>query len=43
MPADYACRSIAEADEIKWNENNEMSMEKWLNEICGREKGENPR
>ena len=41
LSADHACRTITEADEIKWNEMNEMSVEKWWNEICGRGKRRN--
>ena len=40
--ADHACRIIIVADEMKWNEMNEMSMGKWWNEIRGRENGRNP-
>ena len=39
----HACRSITRADEIKWNEMNEINVEKWWNEICGREKRKTPR
>ena len=28
---------------MKWNEMNEMSVDKWWNEICGRGKREKPR
>ena len=35
--------TITGADEIKWNEMNEMSVEKWWNEICDRGKREKPR
>ena len=42
MPADHACRTITGADEMKLNEMNEMSVEKWWNEICGRENREKP-
>ena len=38
-----ACRTIIEAVEMKWNEINEMSVEKWWNEICGRGNQEKPR
>ena len=42
VPADHAWRTITRADE-KWNGVDEMSMEKWWNEICGRGKREKPR
>ena len=35
MPADHACRTITGAKEMKWNEINVMSMEKWWNKISG--------
>ena len=38
MPADHAWRTIAGADEMKWNEMNEMSVEKEWNEIYSRRK-----
>ena len=37
MPANHACRTITRADEMKWNQMNEMSVEKWRNKIFGRE------
>ena len=40
VPADHAWRTITRADEIKRND--EMSMEKWWNEICGRGNERNP-
>ena len=36
MPAYHACRTIIEANKIKWNYINEMSVEKSRNEICDR-------
>ena len=41
MPADYACRIVTGSDEMKWNEMNEMSVEKWRNKICVGENGRN--
>ena len=41
--ADHACRTITGADEKKLNELDEMSVEKWWNEICGRVKRKKPR
>ena len=43
VPADHACRTITRADEMKRKKMDEMSMEKWWNEICGRGKREKPR
>ena len=40
MPADNACRTITGADEMKWNEMIEISVEKWWNDICGKGKRE---
>ena len=41
MPPDYDLRTITGADEMKWNELNEMSVEKWYNEVCGMGKRKN--
>ena len=41
--ADHAWCTITRADEMKWNEMDEMGVEKWWNEICGRGKREKPR
>ena len=41
MTADDAWRTITGAEEIKWNEMDEMSLEKRWNEIYGRGKQEN--
>ena len=43
MPADHTWRTITRTDQLKWHEMNEMNMEKWCNEICGRGKREKPR
>ena len=43
MLADNFCRTIVRYDEMKSKEKNEMSMERWWNEICGRGKRKNPR
>ena len=40
VPADHACRTTQ--GRMKWNEMDEMSVEKLWNEICGRGKGRNP-
>ena len=37
MPADHAWRAVIGADEM-----NEVSVEKWWNDICGRGNGRNP-
>ena len=43
MPTDSACRSVAGGDGMEWNEMDEMSVEKWWNETCGKgENGKNP-
>ena len=42
MAADHAWRTITGVYDIKWNEMNEMSVEKW-HEICGKGKQEKPR
>ena len=39
VPADHAPSQGL----MKWNEMDEMSMEKWWNEVCGRGKREKPR
>ena len=44
MSADQACRTITGADEMNWNEINEMSMERKWNEILWHRKtGETPK
>ena len=43
MPAAHACRSITGADEMIWNQMNEMNEGKWRIEICGKGKLEKPR
>ena len=43
MSVDHACLTITGADKMKWNEMDEMSVEKLWNEICGMGKWENPR
>ena len=40
--ANYAYCTITGTDEINWNEMNDMSVEKWWNDICGRGKREKP-
>ena len=40
VPADHACRTIT--GWMKWNEMDEMSVETWWNEICGRGKLKKP-
>ena len=40
VPADHAWRTITRL--MKWNEMDEMSVEKWWNVICGRGKWEKP-
>ena len=42
MQANLAWHTITGADEMKWNDMKEMSMEKWWNQICGGENGRNP-
>ena len=42
MPFDHACRSIAEDDEIKWNDLNEMSVEKYGMKFVVGKKREKP-
>ena len=41
VPADHAC--APSQGRMKWNEMDEMSVEKWWNEICGEGKREKPR
>ena len=37
-----ACHTLTGADEMKWNETNEISVEKWRNEISDSENGRKP-
>ena len=41
MPVDHAWSIITGVDDTKWNKMNEMSVEKWWNEIYGKENGRN--
>ena len=43
VPAYHACRTITGADENKWNEMDEISVDKWCNEVCCTRKREKPR
>ena len=41
--ANHACRTFTVADEMERNEIDEMSVDKWRNQICGRGKWEKSR
>ena len=43
MPADHGCRTITQAGEMKLNEMDEMSVEKWRNKIFRRGNRNKPR